>query len=292
MERLLDPATPERLRTSMRQLAGWTAGNTEEYRSYATIRMPLQQLAARLPPGADLERLSQEVFVLLGDVIRRAGAAGLSLRAVLGPRRLGALIRHLHDPDTDIDTLDGITSLIDGWAHTRTPGTSWVRIDGAVRPWYHAVASVPRDAWPLHPVGARWMEHLVTGVHPATIRTVQTQWRLVPKVRARDEARLAHTYDRADQHGQRRRGQVSTGESEASMSASWQVLTDLLTPVVGGVRPAVRIHVSAPSPEELAAARTRLTAAAENGGITRLRWNDHRHHQALLTVLPMCRGIK
>ncbi|MDT0342712.1 hypothetical protein [Streptomyces litchfieldiae] len=212
--------------------------------------------------------------------------------AVLGPRRLGALIRHLHDPDLDIDELDGIESVLDGWSQTRTPGRDWVRTEGVHRPWFHAVASVPRDAWPLQPVTARWMEHLVTGIHPATIRTVQVQWRLVPKVLARERARLALTYDTADRHGERRRGQVSTGVSEASMSSSRRVLQDLLTPVVGGTHPAVRLHLSAPSTTELAAARVRLVAAAEDGGVTRLRWHAHRHHQALLTALPLARGIK
>ncbi|GAB2872784.1 SCO6880 family protein [Streptomyces mayteni] len=291
LDGLLTGDVPPRLRKSMRQLAGYAAGSTEAYRSFATIRMPLDQLAGRLPKPADLEMLCAEAFTVLGDVVSRVGRAGHPLRSVLGPRRLGALIRHLHDPDQDIDDLDGIDSVADGWSHTRAPGRDWARTGGVSRPWYHAVASVPRDAWPLQPVNARWMEHLVTGVHPATIRTVQAQWRLVPKVSAREKARLALTYDTADRHGERRRGQVSTGVSEASMSSSRRVLDDLLTPVVGGVHPAVRVHVSAPSPEELAAARLRVTAAAENGGVTRLRWHTYRHHQALLTTLPLTRGI-
>ncbi|MDT0319301.1 hypothetical protein [Streptomyces millisiae] len=288
---LLTADVPPRLRRSMRQLAGYAAGNTEEYRSFATVRMPLDQLAGRLSEPGDLEALCAETFAVLGDVVGRVGRAGHPLRAVLGPRRLGALIRHLHDPDRDIDDLDGIDSVADGWSGTRVPGRDWARTEGVSRPWYHAVASVPRDAWPLQPVNARWMEHLVTGVHPATIRTVQVQWRLVPKVSAREKARLALTYDTADRHGERRRGQVSTGVSEASMSSSRRVLDDLLTPVVGGAHPAVRVHVSALNPQELAAARLRVTAAAESGGVTRLRWHTYRHHQALLTTLPLARGI-
>jgi hypothetical protein len=291
MTGLLAAGIPPRLRASMRQLAGYAAGHTEEYRSFATIRLPLPQLARRIAEPTDLDGLCAEAFGVLGDVVARVGRAGHPLRAVLGPRRLGALIRHLHDPDADIDLLDGVTGVADGWSQTRTPGRDWVRTDGTGRPWYHAVASVPRDAWPLQPVTARWMEHLVTGIHPATIRTVQTQWRLVPKVPARERARLALTYDTADRHGERRRGQVSTGVSEAAMSASRRVLDDLLTPVVGGVFPAVRIHLSAPTAQELAAARVRVTAAAEAAGVTRLRWHTHRHHQALLLALPLARGI-
>ncbi|UED84724.1 hypothetical protein [Streptomyces profundus] len=291
MAGLLAPDIPPRLRASMRQLAGYAAGNTEEYRSFATVRVPLAQLGQRIAQPADLEALCAETFAVLGDVVGRVSRAGHPLRAVLGPRRLGALIRHLHDPDRDIDALDGIESFAHGWRHARVPGRDHVRTEGLSRPWYHAIGSVPRDAWPLQPVTARWMEHLVTGIHPATIRTVQAQWRLVPKVPARERARLALTYDTADRHGERRRGQVSTGESEASMSSARRVLDDLLTPVVGGVHPALRIHVSAPSAPELAAARVRVTGAAEAAGVTRVRWHHHRHHQALLLALPMARGI-
>ncbi len=291
---LLAPGTPPRLRRSMTELAGYAAGTTEEYRSFATVRIPLTRLAERLPATADAgeEALCAAAFTVLGDVVGRVGRAGHPLRAVLGPRRLGALIRHLHDPDRDIDDLDGIHSMLDGWSQVRTPGRDWVRTEGTHRPWHHAIATVPRDAWPLQPVTARWMEHLVTGIHPATIRTVQAQWRLVAKAPARERARLALTYDTADRHGERRRGRVSTGVAEASMSSSRRVLEDLLTPVVGGAHPAVRVHLSAPTPAELAAARTHVIAAAEDAGITRLRWHTHRHHQALLTTLPLARGIR
>ncbi|MGP4112320.1 hypothetical protein ACTWP5_15575 [Streptomyces sp. 4N509B] len=317
MAGLLAPDIPPRLRSSLHQLAGYAAGTTEEYRSFATVRIPLPQLAQRAAeriaqrvaePTAHLDGLYAETFNVLGDVVARVGRAGHPLRAMLGPRRLGALIRHLHDPDWAIDQLDGITTVADGWSQIRVPGQEWVRTESIStslspssatstststgRPWYHAVASVPRDAWPLQPVTARWMEHLVTGISPATIRTVQTQWRLLPKAPAREHARLALTYDTADRHGERRRGQVSTGVSEAAMSSSRRVLEDLLTPVVGGAFPAIRVHLSAPSPQELAAARVRVTAAAEAGGITRLRWHTHRHHQALLLTLPMARGIR
>jgi hypothetical protein len=295
MTGLLAPGIPPRLRASMHQLAGYAAGTTEEYRSFATVGIPLPQLARRIAGPTDLDGLCAETFNVLGDVVARVGRAGHPLRAVLGPRRLGALIRHLHEPDVDIDLLDGITIVTDGWSQIRVPGRDWVRTEGTSgpsHPWYHAVASVPRDAWPLQPVTARWMEHLVIGISPATIRTIQAQWRLVPKVPARERARLALTYNTADRHGERRRGQVSTGVSEAAMSSSSRVLHDLLTPVVGGTFPAIRVHVSAPSPQELAAARVRVAAAAETGGITRLRWHSHRHHQALLLALPMARGIK
>ncbi|MBV9026441.1 MAG: hypothetical protein JO362_22210 [Streptomycetaceae bacterium] len=301
MSGLVVPDAPARLRQSMEELSRFAAGNTEEYRSFATVRIPLAHLAATISGSADLERIAEETFETVGEVVRRVSASGYRLRAVLGPRRLGALIRHLHDPDMDMDALEGIGTVADGWGYHRATDRfgvryaepKFVRIEGAARDWYHAVAHVPRDAWPAQAVNARFMEHLVTRVNPATIRTVVSQFRLVPKARARDIARIGLTYDVATQRGQRKKGQVSTGETEASMSASRRTLYDLLRPVVAGVYPSVRVMVSVPDdPELLDAARRRVTSAAEDGGITRLDWQDYKHHKALVTALPMARGVK
>ncbi len=293
MAGLVTDAAPPRLRASMAELAGYAAGNAEEYRSFATIRIPLALLEATRTGGPmDLETLCGEVFDVVGDVVRRVDAAGYRLRAVLGPRRLGALVRHLHDPDHSMDSLTGITSAADGWGQIRHRGVDYARIEGTNRDWYHAVAHVPRDAWPAHPVSARWMEHLVTQVNPSTIRTVVSQFRLVPIVRARNIARIGLTLDTASKRSQEKKRQVSTGETEAAMSASRRTLNDLLQPVTGGVYPAVRVMVSAPDPKELDAARKRVVGAAERGGLTRLEWQTRQHHQALATCLPLARGVR
>lgn len=292
MGKLLVPTAPKLLQSSMRELAGYAAGNTEEYRSFCTVRIPLAHLTASISGRADLERICEETFEVVGEVIRRVDAAGYSTRAVLGPRRLGALIRHLHDPDMDLEALDGINTVADGWNYNRWNGKDHARIEGGSRTWYHAVAQIPRDAWPAQAVNARWMEHLVTRVNPATIRTVQAQFRLIPKMRARDIARIGLTYDTATARGARKKGQVSTGETEASMTASRRVLHDLMQPVVAGTYPTVRVMVSAPDLDMLTAARRRIISASEDGGITRLNWADYRHGRALLTTLPMARGIK
>ena len=293
MRGLVVPGTPKRVQQSMRELSNAAAGNTEEYRSFATVRIPLAHLTAGISGTADLDRVAEETFAVLGEVIRRVDGAGYRTQHVLGPRRLGALIRHLHDPDVGIDTQDGISTVADGWGYNRWAGGQWVKIEGAARDWYHSVAHVPRDSWPTQTVNARWMEHLVTRVNPATIRTVNAQFRLVPKAKARSLARVGLTYDTADSRDERKKGQVSTGEVEASMTASRRTLYDLLRPVVAGVYPTVRIMISAPDdPELLTAARRRVTSAAEDGGITRLAWEDNRHHKALITALPMARGVR
>ncbi|MFJ2193087.1 hypothetical protein ACIOJE_34960 [Kitasatospora sp. NPDC087861] len=293
MRGLVVAGTPARLRRSMAELSTAAAGNTEEYRSFVTLRIPLAQLAAGIAGPADLERVAEETFATLGEVVRRFDGAGYQLRHVLGPRRLGALIRHLHDPDVGIDTQEGIATVADGWGYTRWAHPQFVRIEGAARDWYHAVGHIPRDAWPQHAVGARWMEHLVTRVNPATIRTVVAQFRLVPKAQARDLARVGLTYDVADARTERRKGQVADGVTQAAMSASRRTLHDLLQPVVAGTYPSVRVMISAPDdPELLTAARRRVTTAAENGGVARIAWQDNRHHRALITALPMARGVR
>lgn len=293
MDGLVVGSTPERLKGSMAELAGHAAGNTEEYRSFATVRIPLPLLVAQIGgAAADVEAICDATFDLIGEVARRVDGAGYRLRTVFGPRRLGALIRHLHDPDRDIDDLTGISSVVDGWDFVRHNERHHARIEGSAQDWYHAVAHVPRDAWPAQPVTARWMEHLVTRVNPATIRTVQSQFRLIPKVRAREIARIGLTYDTATARGARKKKQVSTGETEASMTASRRVLLDLMQPVVGGAYPSVRVMVSATDADMLAAARRRVASAGEDGGLTRLAWADYNHGRALLTALPMARGVR
>ncbi|MEU7230041.1 SCO6880 family protein [Streptomyces chrestomyceticus] len=293
MAGLVVPTAPARLRASMDELASYAAGNAEEYRSFATIRIPLQALQATAPGGPmDLEEVCEETFQVVGEVVRRVGVAGYGLRAVLGPRRLGALVRHLHDPDHSMDDLDGIDTFADGFNRLRYRGRDAARIEGTVRDWYHAVAHLPRDAWPADAVGARWMEHLVTQISPATIRTVTAQFRLVPKVRAREIAKVGLTYDTATKRNAAKRQQVSTGVTEASMSASQRTLRDLLRPVVGGVYPSVRVMVSAPEARQVAAARKLITGSAEDGGITRLDWQTYEHHKALITCMPMARGVR
>ncbi|MFJ3883442.1 SCO6880 family protein [Streptomyces sp. NPDC090077] len=292
MAGLVVPSAPERLRASMAELAGFAAGSSEEYRSFATIRIPLPQLQASVGVPMDLDELCANTFDLVGDVVRRVDSAGYRLRAVLGPRRLGALIRHLHDPDHDMDDLAGIGSVVDGWGQVRHRAKDWVRVEGTARDWYHAVAHLPRDGWPSQAVNARFMETFVTQVSPATIRTVVSQFRLVPKLPARQMARMGLTYDVATKRGADKKQQISTGETEASMTAARRTLQDLMQPVTGGVHPAVRVLVSAPDPALLSAARKRVVGAAENGGVTRLDWQTYQHHKALVTTLPMARGVR
>jgi len=278
--------TPPQLAASMHELAEFAAHNAEAYRTFLTVRMPVPALAARADGRGSTEAIAAAAYDTVAAVARQAQLAGFGVRAGLGPRRLGALIRHTWNPSYDLDDQDGVEALTDGWQ-------PYVNRRGHVQAgqWAHAVASVPRDAWPMTEVGVRWLARLVTDVAPATIRTVLAQHRLVPKATAREQARIALTLDEAERLGRDKRGKVSTGVEEAQASAAARVLHDLLHEQAAGDRPALWVLVSSGSPAELRLARERIEDAAADAHIARLRWHDRHHHHAMQTVLPLARGI-
>lgn len=284
---------PPVLRQSMAQLAVHGAAQTETYRTFATVRMPLHAVQARVVGGpATLDQTAATAVEALRVVVDRLERSGHVVRGVLGPRRIAAMVRHLHVPSFDIDDLDGLERIRDGWAFPITPGRTAVRVDGPLGPWFHAVASIPRDAWPMDTVGMRWMQNLVTDVNPATIRTVKAQHRLVPKRVARGKATIGLTLDTAAIRSREKKQAVSTGEDEASATAAERIMTDLLNAGTAGDFPTVRVVVSAPDLSSLVVARSAVAAAAEDSGITRLRWHDNRHHQAMVLAAPLARGVR
>jgi hypothetical protein len=282
------------LRDSMLALSEQVAFRGEDYRTFLTVRMNIEALAdrARRHGPVDAGRVAEMAFEVTKQVAGLAEHAGLHVRAGLGPRRLGALIRHMYAPSFDMDDLTGITRAGDGFQRYVGQRDALVVTGDDGNRWWHATASVPRDGWPMNQVGVRWLEGLVTDVSPAMIRTVTSQFRLMPRAQTRDRARAALTFDQAAVIRENKAGKVSTGETEAQAAVPAQVLHDLLYAESGGCRPTLRVTVSAPSHIELLAGRDRIEAAATDIGITRLRWHDTRHHHAHLLTLPLGRGIK
>ncbi|MGH3424180.1 MAG: SCO6880 family protein [Nocardioidaceae bacterium] len=284
---------PPLLRRSMAQLALHGAAQTETYRTFATVRMPLQAVQARVvnrtPTAEDTVTAAVDALRVVVDRLERSGHV---VRGVLGPRRIAAMVRHLYVPSFDLDDLAGLENIRDGWAFPVTPMRTAVRVDGPSGPWFHAVASVPRDSWPMDTVGMRWMQNLVTDVNPATVRTVKAQHHLIPKRLARGKATIGLTLDTAAIRSREKKQTVSTGEDEASATAAQRVMGDLLNAGTGGDLPAVRVIVSGPDLGALRVARSAVTAAAEDSGITRLRWHDNRHHQAMVLAAPLARGVR
>lgn len=294
----LAPGIRPELADSMNDLAEQAAWSGEAYRSWITIRMPrsaLVEKSARTIGRTDEEAVAETAFDTTAAVARAAVQAGLTVRAGMGPRHVGALIRHLYLPSYGFDDQTDIAGARDGFtAYDATgPGhrLGFEAVDQDGTTWWHATMTVPRDGLPLAPVGVRWLECLVTDVNPPVLRTVTSQFRLVPKREARTRAATALTMDQAAIRKDARRGVVSTGEKEAQATVPQMVLDDLLHEDAAGAEPLVRVTVSAPSLEELVSAREVLESAAQDGGITRVRWHETRHQQAQIFSLPLGKGV-
>ncbi len=295
--RLRPDLSPE-LRTSMTDLTQQAAWSGEAYRTLITVRMPYDGLVAKTARrGVEIgpESIAETAFEVTGEVSRAAARAGLKVRAGLGPKRLGALIRHLYVPSVPMDDLTGLEGARDGFVPydagcpRHRLGFEAFGPDGST--WWHATATIPRDGLPMGDVGVRWLECLVTDVNPPVIRTVSSQFRLIPKHEARTRAAVALTADRAAIIKDENRGVVSTGEKEAQASVPQQVLVDLLHADAAGCEPALRVTVSAPTYQGLLTARETIDTAAQDGGVTKVSWHDTRHHQAHALTLPFAKGI-
>jgi len=279
---------PPLLRDSALELADLTRHTAEQHRTFLVVRIPLgRELAAQAAAkGGGEDGLCRAVLAELQAVAALAEANALRVRWALGPKRLAALIRNTYDPDHALDNLSD-AELSSCWPAYRN-----TREHLAIGRWYHAVAVVPAEAWPTTPVGIRFLDPLLTGIFPATIRTLAVSFPLVPRVVARSEAVADHTLDRAAALSLEPKGRISDGAEEAQSTASSQRLHDLRHEEAAGVRPWTRLVVTARSPRELAAARKRLEDVAQDCGLASLEWVHTRHHHGLATCLPLARGVR
>lgn len=283
------------LATSAVEVAEMVTKGAENYSSWMVVCMPDDQLSAhvaQLGKAATLENKAEHAARITLEVCRLARRRGFKPVKIMSPEQIGGLIRHLYVPSIEAADHQDLASMREGFVgYGAGHETGFVAYGPDGSAWWHATASVPRDGWPLQPVDARFLESLVTDVTPATIRTVTSQHRLVPKVAARKTAVRSKTLDEAEILGDEKRGRVSTGEAEAQTNASSRLLHDLLYGQAGGAHPALRVTVSGPTPAELAAARERIDAAAQDAGFGRLVWHDSRHHHGHILTLPFGRGI-
>jgi hypothetical protein len=293
----LNPAAPIMLQESMWELAEQAGWSGERYRTFLTIRMPRSALLARARLLTGVGQVEEDdvyaaAFDTVGQVSRdAANVGGLKVRAGLGPRALGALIRHTWCPSWLPDDYSGIATALDGFMPYAAERTHVAAGTTEAEHWCHAVASVPKDGWPMTGVPYRWLEWLVTDVHPPVVRTITSQFPLMAKAEARRTAFVALTLDKATEEEGTRKGRVSTGEDEAQSTSSARTLADLIGPAAG-TRPALRLLISARTSAQLAIDRERVAAAALEAGLNRLHWHDTRHHHAMLLHLPMARGIR
>lgn len=291
------PNCPPVLRDAMEELADLAAHSSETYRTFMTVRMPKGALAAGMRTGGGVdpdEALMEQALETLQGVISRVGFAGYPVRGVLGPRRVAALIRHVYLPSRSPDDVTDLESVVDGWsAAYRVTWRAVVVDDDEGGEWWHAVCSVPFDAWPTVPQHVRWLESLVTDLPGAVIRTVKAQHALMSRRETLARGSLSLLYDAAAIASARDKGQITTGEDEMQASAGRRVLDNVVYGKSAGDRPALRILISARSEHELERARRTITDQAETeADIERLMWHDGRHHQAMLLCCPLGRGIR
>lgn len=288
-----DPTVNPALVQNLLDLADEVGWNGESYRSWMVLRMPIVDLIRLGGRGIKTqEDIAEVAWDATGRLAREAQRAGFSVRQGMTPRKLGAMVRHHYFPSYEMDNVEGIESPRDGWMPyvNHLDAFEVVGPDGSS--WWHATATVPRDGWPMHDVGVRWLEGVVTAITPPVLRTITAQHRVVARAKAKGEAALSLTLDQAQVLRQDNQGQISTGENEAQVDGSRLVLSDLVHNSAAGDKVALRFTLSARTYEGLMDARLRVSAAAEDIGIDRLLWHDTRHHHAHLLTAPLARGMK
>ena len=293
-DRLKDTVLADNLEQLLANL-DWSA---DQYRHFVTISMPavrVNTVVERTGP-ATRARIADAIYAELGRVHTHLEAAGFTVRNGMGPRRLGALIRHLYQPSWGIDDLTGITRTSDGFVPYPQPLVDALQVPDArhdVR-WHHATARVPVDAWPPGAVDSRWMRGMVLDVVdedlPSVIRTVTAQYRLLPRREAKQAAVDGVANDLSEVH--RKRGSVNGREWEAQAATGDLVLDDLVYAQAGGVRPSLRITCSTPAAGTLPAAREAIEAGAGRMNLDRLEWMDGRQADAFVWNLPLGRGLR
>ncbi|OYN89545.1 hypothetical protein CGZ91_11740 [Parenemella sanctibonifatiensis] len=268
---------------------------TDSYRTYVTLGMPETRVRAMIGRSEKItrERIADEVHTQAGRVAQFLTSAGYTVQGGLGPRRWGALVRHLQAPSWSLDDLSGIGAAIDGFQpYTQVEDAVAVFDQTHDVTWCHATASVSASMWPATIKGSRWMEGLVTNMvpdeEPSVIRAITTTMRLLTPAQARRDAQadilFAATQSLAERH------KITDGSAERQTGAGVARLVDLLEGAAG-VKVTTRIMISAPSEDGLWHARNQADEAASAAGIDRLDWADERPGDAMVWTLPLCRGI-
>ena len=207
---------------------------SDSYRMFATIRIPeaaIYRWADEHRGATDRDTICHAIHHQVGEVADLLNGAGFQVVQGLGPRRLGALIRHLYIPSRGIDDLTGIKSARDGFVGYPRPLPEALQVPDWGRDvlWYHATGHIAAYGWPADRVSSRWMLPAVAQVFdtgfPSVIRTVTASWRLLNRRESQKQMadQLLNTLTRVA----RDEGKISTGEDQEQADAGHQVLYDL-----------------------------------------------------------------
>ena len=299
----MSAAIPERLRASLLaenkfELLDILSATADEYRSFVTISMSTESLIKALGRReiATRDRIAEEAHSQVGLVSRFLEDAGFTVVGGLGPRRLGALIRHLYMPSYAIDDLTGIDTTLDGFPDYPAPldDVAFTVLDPTHDvAWQHSTGHIDETSWPMEIHESRWLQPLVTGLvtddQPSVIRTVTTTYRLIPTAEAKLLTMDELLNDAIEVAGEA--GKISDGSSSQQADGGRDRLVDFLTGSAG-CRVSTRITISAPSIDGIDDAREQVSGVASKMGIEKgITWADHRQGEAFLLSLPLGRGI-
>lgn len=295
---------PELLVKSYAELVDNVISQQEQNRTWVVLGVPgtrdLYAAADRVSLSdefdevSDQERADARTAEVLATELRRVISAGRSAGFEFRPldeRRLAAVTRSLQDPDQPLDRLEDADRFSMWLPWIGSESSRYMVVEGSERRWFTRVAVVPRDGFAAGELPVDMLVPLLTGVHPAVVRTVSTHFTFVPATTARTEARDDVTMDRTA--SQQSAKQVSDGTSEAQMSASQRRLEDLRPGSgVHGAEWALAIAIQASTADELERAINAIDEAAAEAQISNLTWQDHAHHLAMPLTLPLASGVQ
>ena len=290
---LVDTPMGRNIRQRFYNLDGWS----DMYRMYVTVSMPEEALGRAVAAQGrrvDREALTDGALLWLGKVGDQLESAGFAVVGGLGPRRFGALLRHLYAPSFDIDDLSGIVSAMDGFRNYPQPLTRSLAVPDYQHDvvWHHATGVIAPYGWPASDVTSRWMLPAVAQMFDddveSVIRTITTTWRLVDRRQAQQLLKADMTNVQTEMA--RAADEFTGGESADQHKHGSRIATDLRNQA-HGVIPSIRVTCSAPSKVASDVARDLVEATMSDMAVDAFEWCDGRQADAMILSLPLGRGI-
>jgi len=284
---------PEVLVSSYGQLCDLVQSRAEQHRNYETFRIPeTGALLSRAQAyGAGDDGVGIAIYEEISSAMRHAEIRG-SIKAFrpLGRNRMAALLRHLQDPEFDIDDFTD-TSLEDCWQHL--DGASVPRALVVNKRWYTRTGYVPADAFSPEPIPVQALRMLIRGVQPPVIHTVSVIDKLEDARTARGKARVDFAQDKAKKIATEAKGTTTDGAEDVLLNASAQRREDLKNGTGHhGAAFGIYITYQVDDPGKFLATADLIEAAAADAGIELIEWLDQRQDLSLITTMPMTRGIR
>lgn len=282
------PQVPTPVAVSMEEVPQRLAEVSERFRSYAVVRFNVDRLftfVAQQPFSASSG--AEAAYDAVAKVARMLTGKGVTVLGGLGPAQVTALGRAILSPDRSPDDLSGCEGdFWAGWPSWRRDGDVIISsCDG--EEWMHATSAFGLHDWPQIAVQGRWMEPLVFG-HGLGPRTVVSQTRLVPRLKARQLAKSQLTTAKTATLVKDRSGEVDGGEAWSQELTATYVAKDIVRDRHVGIMPSVRVLVSARTPLALRTAREEIdTATGDRMNCEGITSDETRPGVGLLRCLPL-----